>query len=105
MARALVNETGKVLVVVQQGDQPHGSRPQNSCAERCQPIGATGWCRPFADLVPGPRSVAGQLGVRAARYSARSAAGGIPYAVPAHPAEPAAIAPDLAPTPRQHLDA
>src|SRR6202035_6187724 len=30
---ALVNETGKVLVVVQQGDQPHGSRTQRSCRE------------------------------------------------------------------------
>ena len=33
MPRALVNETGKVLVVVQQGDQPHDSRTQGSCRE------------------------------------------------------------------------
>jgi hypothetical protein len=33
MPRALVNETGKVLVVIQQGDQPHDSRTQRSCRE------------------------------------------------------------------------
>ncbi len=31
MSRLLVNEPGKVLVVVQQGDQPHGSRTQRRC--------------------------------------------------------------------------
>src|ERR1700677_3131258 len=51
------------------------------------------------DLDQWPRSWA----YEGVRYSARSAAGGMLQAVPAQPAGPAAVAPNLAPTPRQHL--
>src|ERR1700687_1980473 len=81
-----VNETGKVLVVVQQGDQPHDNRTQRSCAAE-QTTRATGCRRFFAKLLSGPRSVATQLGVRGTRRPIRPAHRAMLSAVPVPPAE------------------
>src|ERR1700689_2176059 len=88
--RLLINEAGKVLVVVQQGDQPHGSRIQRNSGNK-QPTSATGRRRYIAGLLSGPRSVATQLVIRGRRHSGRSANGAMLSAVPAPPAELASV--------------
>src|ERR1700722_4780686 len=95
-----INKTGKVLIVVQQGDQPHDSRTQRSFAAE-QATRTTGCRRSLANLLSGPRSVATQLGVGGTRHPLRPAHGAMLPAVPAPPAELASVAQDFAPTPRQ----